>query len=97
MLEQLLVKQGIAFHSIMCLCTLNHMEVKKLTPGVNFINILRSAFMHADIKRAKNTVKLLVFFALLESALAKASSKMLVKLTPVLGPQVVHCFDVKLF
>ncbi len=30
-------------------------------PGVNFTNILRAAFTHADLKSAKNTVKLPVF------------------------------------
>ncbi len=38
---------------------------------------------HADPKRAKNTMKSSVFFALLGSALVKAVRKMLVKLIPV--------------
>jgi len=48
------------------------------TLGVNFINILRKAFMHADTKSEKNWVKLSVFFALLGSAHVKTSCKMLV-------------------
>jgi len=53
-------------------------------PGLNFTNILRTAFMS---KERKNTVKLSVFFALLWSTHVKASSKMSVKLTPgPLGP-----------
>ncbi len=35
-------------------------------PGVNFINVLRAAFALADHKSAKETVKLSVFFSLLE-------------------------------
>jgi len=34
-----------------------HRRLMKLTPGVDFINILRAAFMHADPNSAKNTVK----------------------------------------
>jgi len=37
----------------------------KLTPGVNLINILRADFMCADLKSAKKTGKLSIFFALL--------------------------------
>ncbi len=33
----------------------------KLTPGVNFINVLRTAFTCADPESAKKTVKFLVF------------------------------------
>jgi len=52
------------------------------TPRDDFINILRAAFMRADPKSAKSTVKPSVFFALLEYAHVKASIKMLVKSTP---------------
>jgi len=38
--------------------------VKVPTSGVNFTNILHTAFTCADPKSAKNTVKLLVFYAL---------------------------------
>ncbi len=44
----------------------------KLTAGVNFTNILRSVFMHADSKSVKND-NLLAFFSLLGSACVKAS------------------------
>jgi len=47
----------------------------KLTPGVDFTNILHSVFMCADPKSAQHTVKLSVFFALLESEQVKAASK----------------------
>jgi len=48
--------------------------------GVNFTNILQAAFMHADPKSAKNTVKLSVFLALSKSEHVKAARKMLMKL-----------------
>ncbi len=48
-------------------------------PGVNFIYILRAAFMHVDPKSAKKVISI---FTLLESARAKAARKMFVKLTP---------------
>jgi hypothetical protein len=54
----------------------------KLSPGVNFINFLQAAFMHADPKSTKNTVKLPVFFALSGSVCAKAARRMLMKLPP---------------
>jgi len=53
----------------------------KLTPGVNFVNVLRAAFRRADSKSAKKTVKLSVFFALLGSAFEKAAQRTLMKLT----------------
>ncbi len=34
----------------------------KSTPGVNFTNVLRTAFAHVDPKSVKNTVKLSVSF-----------------------------------
>jgi len=54
----------------------------KLTPGVNFIHVLRAAFMHEDPKSAKKTVKLSFFLVLLGSPLTKAARKMLVKSIP---------------
>jgi len=51
-------------------------------PGLNFINVLRTAFMHPDHKSAKKTVKLSVFLVLLESGLLKAAIIMLMKLIP---------------
>jgi hypothetical protein len=51
----------------------------KLTPGVNFTNILRAGFTCLNPKSAKDD--LTVIFALLGSGLVKAVLKMLVKLT----------------
>ena len=50
--------------------------------GVNFTNILRAAFTHADLKSARKLLNLTVFFALLGSGHIKAAHIMLVKLTP---------------
>jgi hypothetical protein len=49
------------------------------TLGVNFTNFLRATFLCADPKSAKNTVKLLVFFALLWSAHKKSARKIFLK------------------
>jgi hypothetical protein len=46
--------------------------------GVNFINILRAAFMNADSESAKNTDKLPVFFVLLGSVCKKVSCRILI-------------------
>jgi hypothetical protein len=51
-------------------------------PGVNFINVLREAFMLTDPESARKTVKLSVFFVLLESERAKAACRTLMKLNP---------------
>jgi len=50
----------------------------KLTPGVNFINIIHTAFTRADPKSVKKTV---IFFTLLGSTSIKAVLRMLMKLT----------------
>jgi len=50
-------------------------------PGVNFINILRAAFVRADPKSVKKTDNLTVFFAFLEYSCVKAACRMLMKLT----------------
>jgi len=58
-----------------------HKTLVKLTPGVDFTNILCSAFMHANTK----STKIWIFdciFPLLGSALVKALRKVLAKLTP---------------
>jgi len=60
-------------------------------PGVDFTNILRKAYTHADPKSTKNTLKQSVLFALLGSARVKAWHKMLVKSAPAFGPQQDHC------
>ena len=51
-------------------------------PGVNFTNVLRAAFTHAEITKAQKQLNLAVFLALLGSVRVKAACKMLVKLTP---------------
>ncbi len=53
----------------------------KLTPGLDVINILRTAFTPVDPKSVKNTVKLSIFFMLLGSTRAKAVCKILMKWT----------------
>ncbi len=50
----------------------------KLTPGVDFTNILIAAFTQAEPKRAKTTAHIFV----LGSVSVKASHKMSVKWTP---------------
>jgi hypothetical protein len=57
----------------------------KMTPVVNFTNILPNAFMREDLKSVKNTVKPSGFFVLLGFACIKAAHKMLVKSTSVVN------------
>jgi len=57
------------------------MATTGLLPVVNFIYVLQTASMLADPESAKKTVKLSVFFVLLESECAKAAHRMLMKLT----------------
>jgi len=45
----------------------------KLTPGVNFINVLRAAFLKSDPKSAKKTENMTVFWGLSGSARSKAA------------------------
>jgi len=52
------------------------------SPWIDFIKVLRAAFMHTDPKSTKKTDGLTIFFALLGSAHIKAVHKMLVKLIP---------------
>jgi hypothetical protein len=47
----------------------------KLSPGVNFTNILRAAFTQEDSKSAKDIDVLTVFFAILRSASVKVVRK----------------------
>ncbi len=54
----------------------------KLSPGVNFINVLQTAFLCTDPKSAKKNDNLTVFFVLLGSGHVKAASRMLMKVTP---------------
>jgi len=61
--------------------------INYLLLGVNFTNILRTSFTHADPKSGKMTVKSSVLFTLLGSARIKALRKMFVKLSP--GMQIL--------
>ncbi len=56
-----------------------------LTAGVDFTNVLPSAFIHADPKRAKDTDNLTNFFALLGSGCKKADRLILMKSAPGFG------------
>jgi len=57
-----------------------HRRLKKLTPGVNFTNILRaSSFYNCRSQKWKKTLMTWLSFALLGSGLIKATCKMLVK------------------
>ncbi len=60
----------------------------EFTPGLNFINVLRTTFAQADPKKCKKkeTNDLTVFFTLSGSTCAKAARIMLVKLTPGVNP-----------
>jgi len=53
-----------------------------MTPGVNFINVLRAAFTCADPESVKILYNFTVFFMLLGLTCAKAACKTLMKLTP---------------
>jgi len=53
----------------------------KLTLGLNFINVLRTAFTPADPERVKNTDDLTVFFTLSGSMSVKAVPRTLMKLS----------------
>ncbi len=57
-------------------------QLFQLPSGVNFTNVLLTAFMCADPGRVKNTDDLAVFFTLSGSMSAKAVQRTLVKLTP---------------
>jgi len=61
----------------------------KLTPGVNFTNILMAAFMRADPKDAKKTVGLTALFALLGSTHIKAARIMLMD-QGLISPTYLH-------
>ena len=52
----------------------------KLTPGLNFINILWAAFTHTDPESVKNQLRYQYLFRLLGSAHTKAACR-LMKLT----------------
>jgi len=62
-------------------------------PGLNFINVLRTAFTLSDPKSVKDTYDLTVFFTLSGSTSVKAAHKTLVKLTP--GPIFSYSFIIQ--
>ena len=53
-----------------------------VSTGVNFINILRAAFVRADPKSAKKTVQSISFFVILLSAHVKAVHKNIGEINP---------------
>jgi len=57
---------------------------------VNFINILRAAFMRAGPKSTQKMTTLLVFCVLLGLALVKAARRMWMKLTPKAAKEVTE-------
>ncbi len=59
-----------------------HNMLVKLTSGLNFINVLLTAFTHSDPKSIKKTIKLSIIFTLLGCRSVEAARKMLEKLTP---------------
>ncbi len=59
-----------------------HITLMKPTPGVNFFNILHTAFALVDPKSVKKIDNLTVFFTLLGSASVKAVRRTLMKLSP---------------
>jgi len=54
----------------------------KLSPGVNFINVLHKAFMSSDLESIKIQSSGQYLFTLLSSAGVKAARRSLVKLSP---------------
>jgi hypothetical protein len=54
----------------------------KLTPGLNFINVLCTAFVHVDPKSVRIQQNPQYLFTLLGSTCAKAVRRTLMKLTP---------------
>jgi len=65
--------------SILALCTNRFV---KLTPGVNFINVLQASFGHTAPKSTKKDSQGVSFFALSGSEGEKAACRALMKLTP---------------
>jgi len=54
----------------------------RLSPGVDFINVLQAAFMGTDIESAKKDNQVVSLFALLRSARVKAARRTLMRLSP---------------
>ncbi len=71
------------------------------TLGLNFINIICTAFTHADLKSIKFQLSCQYLFTLLGSTCVKASGRMLMKLSLVcheLGPPIVNnCYNILIF
>jgi hypothetical protein len=61
----------------------------KSTPGVNFTNILCTAFELIDAKSVKKIEKWTVFFTLLGSVCVKGARKTFAKSTPGVNPTKV--------
>jgi len=59
-------------------------------PGVNFTNILHSAFLRADPKHAKRYLQLDLIFTLFGSVCVKALHKTLMQLTPAVIKLKLH-------
>jgi len=72
---EIFLRQNI---SAKCKCKM----LMKLTPWVNFTNIIHAASMHADPKSTKKQSSHQCLFSLLGSARKKSAQKMLMKLTP---------------
>ncbi len=72
----------LGFKSFLTIFKFSKERMKVENSGLNFTNILKTAFMGLDPKRSKNTVKPSVFFVLLGSGQVKTWGKMLVKLIP---------------
>ncbi len=77
--------------AVVCLKLIFHMRMlyvnsinQSLTLGVNFINILRAAFMLADPKSLKFQLSHQYLFMLLDPSAHKLLEKTLKKLTPVI-------------
>ena len=66
-----------------------------LAPGLNFINVLCTAFTLPDPKSVKKTVKLSIFFTLSGSTSVKAVRRMLMKLTPGFQDNMCHNWESK--
>jgi hypothetical protein len=69
-----------------------HLVIQWKKSGVNFINILRTAFTYVDPKRVKKIDNLTVFFTLLRSAWVKAVHKWNVDEIEPRSPVLGRCY-----
>ncbi len=75
-------KSSVPFALLGTACTKAAFKMlKKVTPGLNFINVLRTAFLRGTQKRKKYS-QVFSLFTLSGSTSIKAACKMLKKLTP---------------